>query len=99
MFCAQPTETHEPLFRVSLDDHTAIDSWPMVLFVCALVVRMHGVTHVGIGAAFVSWATNLCATVLVGLRAWYAMPTKSLVTFQAHMYQVIQTANIQTFSL
>lgn len=34
------------LLRVSLDHHTSVDRWFMVLFVFRRVIRMHGMPHI-----------------------------------------------------
>lgn len=37
------------------------------------LISTYGTQYVGLAAAFVSLAGNLCATMLVGVKAWYAM--------------------------
>lgn len=39
------------------------------------IIPTYGAQYVGLAAAFVSLASNLCATILVGIKAWYAMTT------------------------
>lgn len=48
-------------------------------FVNSWSVTTYGGTSVGLAAAFLSLASNLCATMLVGLKAWYAIHTLAFV--------------------
>lgn len=56
------------------------------------IISTYGETSIGLAAAFVSLASNLCATALVGLKAWYDIASSFslnllLVSFRLHRRQ------------